>query len=178
MATGTPPFTGVIFMRGINVGGHRVTNSRLIELFAEAGVEDPTPYQASGNVLFRSDAPDLKKLEQSLLAALGYNVPLTIRDGNELVAIAEAEPFGTQQIELSASKPQVILLLEGSPDHKAVEASSTDDNPLVAGDRHVFWLPHRGVSEAKFDQKQMQAAFGPNTVRTQGTIQRLVKKLG
>ena len=163
--------------RSINVGGHRVTNEQLAATLASAGVATPTPYQASGNVFFSGDLPATSALEQALEGELGYVVPLTVRNAEELRAIAAAEPFDSTALASSVSKPQVILLLEGEADAAAVHGLSTEDDLLVGAGRQVFWLPKLGVSGTVFDPNKMAAAFGVNTVRTQATIQRLVKKL-
>ena len=42
----------VAFLRGINVGGHRVTKEQLVAPFAGLGCGDLDTFLASGNVLF------------------------------------------------------------------------------------------------------------------------------
>lgn len=48
----------VAFLRGINVGGHRVKMDRLRGLFGEMGSEGVSTFIASGNVHFNSEATD------------------------------------------------------------------------------------------------------------------------
>ena len=42
----------IAFLRGINVGGHRVKMDRLRAIFIELGLQDVSTFIASGNVLF------------------------------------------------------------------------------------------------------------------------------
>ena len=52
------------FIRAINTGGRRLTNTELLEPFLAAGYGDVTAYQAAGNVAFRSDRePDAIEAE-------------------------------------------------------------------------------------------------------------------
>lgn len=169
--------SGVLFLRGMNVGGHRVTNDRLVEIFSAAGVGSPTPYQASGNVMFSGELPDLELLEDALEYELGYEVPLTVRNLAEIEQLASAEPFAPDEIERAVSKPQAILLFEGDADPKKLASYHSAEDLMIAGDRHVYWLPAKGVSESTMDFRAFARDFGTHTIRTQGTLVRLLKKL-
>ncbi|NNE35944.1 MAG: DUF1697 domain-containing protein, partial [Rhodothermales bacterium] len=66
----------VAFLRGLNVGGHRVKMDRVVEIVREAGLVDVRSFLASGNILFTSKARNLSqleaKIERSLQAGLAY----------------------------------------------------------------------------------------------------------
>ncbi|NNK48375.1 MAG: DUF1697 domain-containing protein, partial [Gemmatimonadetes bacterium] len=52
----------IAFLRGINVGGHRVKMNRLGELFEELGLSNVSTFIASGNVIFWTDSEDVEAL--------------------------------------------------------------------------------------------------------------------
>ena len=78
----------IAFLRGINVGGHRVKMDRLRELFEELGLEDVSTFIASGNVIFSADSGDVQslrvKIEEGLAKGLGYDVPTFLRTPAQL----------------------------------------------------------------------------------------------
>ncbi|MDH3678623.1 MAG: DUF1697 domain-containing protein [Acidimicrobiia bacterium] len=177
----------VAFLRGINVGGHRVTKNELIEVFVSCGYEQVDTFLASGNVLFASgfasDQPPYRAVAEQLAVALetalGYAVPTTIRSRSEVEELAAAEPFDADALEASTGKPQVMLLFEepSSSASREVLALGSDDDLLVLGDRALHWLPSGGMSESELDLGRIEQLIGTNTIRTANTIRRLVAKL-
>lgn len=88
----------IALLRGINVGGHRVTMERLRELFAELGFRNVRSYIQSGNVFF--ETPDLadrdaltRRIEEHLHRALGYAVPTFVRSVPEFEQLLAQHPF-------------------------------------------------------------------------------------
>src|ERR1700688_901019 len=94
------------FLRGMNVGGHRLTNELLRSHFEDLGFEEVATFRASGNVVFagkkRPPAEVREEIEAGLLRALGYAVPTFIRTADELGKIAAHEPFSAELLEASA----------------------------------------------------------------------------
>ena len=100
----------VAFLRGINVGGHRVTKDELIAVFADLGLDRIDTFLASGNVLFEpGQAVTDSEMGAALETTLGYAVPTTVRTAGELEALNQAEPFSAEAVE-AMGKPQVMLL--------------------------------------------------------------------
>jgi uncharacterized protein (DUF1697 family) len=91
------PQTYIALLRGINVGGHRVTMERLRALFGELGYANVRSYIQTGNVFFESgdrDASSLRAaIEAHLLASLGYAVAVCLRTVDEMEAIMRRDPF-------------------------------------------------------------------------------------
>src|SRR5690606_38159343 len=87
----------VALLGGINVGGHRVKMDRLRHLFEQLGFADVHTFIASGNVVFRADEMDERRVrevaERHLHAELGYAVPVFLRSVGDLTAVAAAWPF-------------------------------------------------------------------------------------
>ena len=172
----------VAFLRGMNLGGRRITNDELRSRFEAFGCEDVATFRASGNVIFASHGePPAKltsRLEAGLAEALGYDVPVYLRSARELLAIAAHEAFEAKIVDTSRGKLQVALLLKKptAAAAKTVLAMATDADRLAIDGRELYWLPEGGLSDSELDLKAIAAALGPTTVRTKSTIDRIATK--
>ncbi len=170
------------FLRGMNVGGRRITNRELTTIFEGLGCTNAAGFLASGNMVFdgSTTAPDHLRthLEQGLQAALSYSVPTYLRTGKEVVAIAQYRPFSNEELAASAGKMQVMFLPQ-EPSKEGVDivtGLSCDADRLVVDGREIYWLPVGNLSDSTLPLKTIERAVGPTTIRTHRTIVRLVAK--
>jgi uncharacterized protein (DUF1697 family) len=171
------------FLRGINVGGHRITNDELRKACEAVGLEDVATFRASGNVMF-ADQDDqdrdaiVDRIESGLGETLGYEVPVFLRTAAEVTAIAEHQPFPAKLVAASAGKLQVSLLAEkpSAQAKKTVLALADDEDRLALRDRELYWLPSGGLMESQLDQNAVEAALGLSTRRTKGTMEQVAAK--
>lgn len=167
------------FLRGMNVGGHRITNEDLRSHLSAMGLREVATFRASGNVVFdggTDDPVDMQaRIEAGLLAALGYAVPTFVRNRDEVLAIAAAEPIDQGR---SKGKLQVALLAE-RPDakaRKAVLALDSEQDRLSFGERELYWLPTGPMSDSELDFKLIGKLAGAMTVRTKNTIEQIAAR--
>lgn len=84
-------------LRGIAPAFPNHTNDKLRGVFERLGFEDVASVLASGNILFRTDAPDPAALEQRVEDALARDLSLSsrtiIRTHTELRALLDSDPF-------------------------------------------------------------------------------------
>ena len=167
------------FLRGMNVGGHRITNEDLRTHLTAMGLKEVATFRASGNVVFDGGSDDplkmQKKIEQGLKQALGYGVPTFVRNRNEVLELAEADPIPQGK---SKGKLQVALLAKApttSARKKVLELDSEQDR-LSFGKRELYWLPEGPMSDSELDWKTIEQALGVMTVRTKGTIEQIAAK--
>ncbi len=164
----------VVFLRGMNLGNRRVTNDELAAAFERLGFSDPSPYQASGNVILATaTVVDPDHLSKRLEVELGYVVPVFVRSALQLRAIVDS-PFAGQT-GVDGGKPQIIFIGPGNEKPLDRVFRPTDRFELIGTEIH--WLPPGGLAETGDLHKRLDASVGANTVRTLGTIERIVKKL-
>lgn len=165
----------------MNLGGRRITNEALREHFEALGCEEVATFRASGNVVFAKEgraAALTTQLEEGLADALGYEVPVFLRTAKEMLAIAAHDPFHAKLVEASKGKLQVALLTKKpiAAAAKKALALSTEDDRLAIARGELYWLPARGISESDLEWKVIEAALGPTTIRTKGTIDQIAAK--
>ena len=175
--------TYVAFLRGMNVGGHRITNDELSAHVTDLGFAEVWTFQASGNVVLvdpldRGPAELEAVLERGLAERLGYAVPAVVRTTAEVRHLAAADPFDGW-VAPDGGKLQVTFLRPAPDSGMATAlADRTPDGDRAVLDGDVwFWHPVGGLSTSTFDPQAAARAFEVWTMRTQGTLQRLVKKL-
>jgi uncharacterized protein (DUF1697 family) len=167
------------FLRGVNVGGHRLTNDELRAHFSAMGFREVGCFRASGNVVFAGEQQPVdtvrERIEQGLHQALGYAVPTYIRTAEQLLKIAASKPFASEHVQASSGKLQVALLA-GEPPAKArrqVLALAGEQDRLLFGERELYWLPSGGVLESTLELKAIEGHLGAMTMRTKNTVEQI-----
>jgi uncharacterized protein (DUF1697 family) len=173
----------VAFLRGMNLGGRRIKNEELKREFEQLGLDDVSCFRASGNVIFAAGEKGEEKLKQRIEAglgeALGYKVPVFLRNAAELEAVSTREVFDAKLVSASRGKLQVAFL-SSPPKAKAKKqalALASDEDRLVIDGRELYWLPSGGISDSDLDLKTIESAVGPWTMRTKGTVDQIAAKL-
>jgi uncharacterized protein (DUF1697 family) len=170
----------VAFLRGINVGGHKVEMGELRRLFEALDLDDVATFIASGNVIFESRAaagPLTKRIEKHLREALGYDVPTFLRTDAEVARIAEHEPFS----DLEDGGTSYVAFLDRRPPasaRRAVAALSNDVDHLAVRDREVYWHIRGRLMDSTLGTAGLEKALGSvrTTLRNVNTVRRLAAK--
>lgn len=176
------PVGMVAFLRAINTGGRRLTNDRLLEPFHAAGLDRVTAYQAAGNVSFVTDRDPLAleaELAELLEVAYGFDVPVFVRTVDELRARVAALPFSAAEVAATEGRAQITFLLVAPTASQVEEVAGlvpVDDRVVFVG-REWFWLPRTGVSGSALPVGRIERIVGPMTMRTVGTVQRMLARL-
>lgn len=176
----------IAFLRGINVGGHRVKMDHLKTLFEDIGLKDVSTFIASGNVLFSSDSSALnglgERIERHLHDHLGYEVATFLRSPAELAAILT---FGSPQAatqEPHLSSHYVVFLDRPAPQslRSNLTQLNSDMDRFSFSELEVHWQIQGKLSESPL--------FGPGldratkglrtTTRNINTLRRIAAKTG
>jgi uncharacterized protein (DUF1697 family) len=87
----------VVFLRGINVGGHTVTKDVLQEAFTSLGFRDVSTFKQSGNIIFNADTSDSEavktQIEAKLRKTLTFHVAVFVRTITQLKKLIAHNPF-------------------------------------------------------------------------------------
>ncbi len=173
----------VAFLRGMNLGGRRITNDELRAAFERLGLTGVATFRASGNVAF--DGPEgvaeedvATRIESGLAESLAYDVPVFLRACERLVEIAAHEPFEPVEVRASAGKLQVAMLPDapGPAARRRALGLASDEDRLAIEGAELYWLPSGGVSETELDLKTLEAELGPWTMRTMGTVEQIAAR--
>ena len=171
----------VAFLRGMNLGGRRITNEELRVHFEAMGFTGVTPFLASGNIVFDSPQNDPKKLSTKIEKGLGdkleYRVPTFLRSGEEVRSIAARQVF--TEAEVKAGGKVQVALLHRQPDQaaraKVLSLASAEDRLAIHG-RELYWLPSGNLTDSELDLASIGKTTGPMTIRTLRTLARLTAK--
>ncbi len=174
----------VAFLRGINVGGHKVIKmGELKTVFESLGFRNVTTVLASGNVRFecpRADSVDLTaRIESALEKAFGHEVGVILRSIQQVEELAVSEPFG--KIKVTADTRLYVTFLpekakitlkppHDSPDKnfKIVSASHGDVCSVLTVSPGTQSTDLMSFLEKKFGKKM--------TTRNWNTIGKILKK--
>lgn len=172
----------VALLRGMNLGGRRITNGELRKRCEQLGLADVACFRASGNVVFAAAESDeaklTKRIEAGLGKSLGYEVLVFLRSAAELEEVTAREPFEASLLAASKGKLQ-IAFLSAAPKTKVRKdalALATDEDRLAIEGRELYWLPSGGISDSDLDLKTLESAIGPWTMRTKGTADQIAAK--
>jgi uncharacterized protein (DUF1697 family) len=171
----------IALLRAINVGKRMVKMDRLRAIFQELKVDDVETFIASGNVIFTAPPQDTRaleqRIEQHLLASLGFAVETFIRTPAELAAIAAYRPFGD---EGDVHTVYVNFFYEPLDAEVAerVEALRTSVDDFHVHGREMYWLGRKKISDTLVKPSQMAKAVGkrPSTNRNLTTVRNLAEK--
>jgi uncharacterized protein (DUF1697 family) len=168
--------TWVAFLRGINLASrNRVAMADLRRVFEDAGCSDVRTYINSGNVVFRKQAKDRKRLTRTLEKAiadeLGVPAAVVLRTPAELRAVLDAHPFGKD-----TAKTHVSFLAE-KPPTAAVAAVAAEE---VAPDRievvgSEIFLYHPNGRQGTRVKAKMLEPLGVATDRNWRTVAKMVE---
>lgn len=178
-----PCYAYVAFLRGINVGGHKLIKMQeLSRMFESFGLKHVKTIIASGNVMFESseknESPLARNIEKRLQEQLGYRVDVMLRSLSAIEEILLKNPF--QKIKCGNDiKLYVTFLAEETP-HKLklpFKSSKKDFEIVSMSGREVFSLSFktsdgRFGNSAGFIEKEFKV---PATTRNWNTLRRIME---
>jgi uncharacterized protein (DUF1697 family) len=168
----------VVFLRGVNVGGHRTFRPSLVA--RELSEFDVLNIGAAGTFVVRKPVSAMK-FRAALLRKLGFDAHVAICEGRDLIDIFHDNPFGTK-----ASAPDVVRFVSILVEECSVRLSMpvalpaegawlvrllSHKNQFVFGEyrRHMKTIGYLGQIDKLFCQKV--------TTRNWNTIKAIVRIL-
>jgi uncharacterized protein (DUF1697 family) len=171
----------VAFLRGINVGGHKLIKmTKLAEIFSALKLQNVKTYIVSGNVLFDSDEKDpaklTRKIEKGLQKSLGYEVDVILRTVAELEALMEQDPFSATKAGTDVKKYVTFLAENHQSKMKLPFVSPRKDWEVIhLNPREVFVLAYPVKGRYGESMALMDKEFGKAvTTRNWNTVSKIV----
>ncbi|RKS53302.1 uncharacterized protein (DUF1697 family) [Gillisia mitskevichiae] len=174
----------VLFLRGINVGGHhKVPMQDLREELEQSGFEKVETILNSGNIIFNTASTDLKSLEilisEKLENAFGFPIPTIVRKEKTIKQLFDDAPFQKEEITKDI-RLYVSFLKNGTIPNIDLPWRSSDNSfrILEIKDRVVISILDLNVSKTPKAMNALETFFGSEiTTRNWNTIERVAKKL-
>jgi uncharacterized protein (DUF1697 family) len=174
----------VALLRGINVSGKNMLPMKdLVAIFERAGCADVAHYIQSGNVVFKaraSLAPRLSALVGTEIERrFGLRVPVVIRTGKEMQAIARDNPFLA-----SGADPESlhVMFLADKPGKKESSLLDPDRSPpdsFVLRGCEIYLSCPNGMARTKLTNSYFDSKLGTtSTCRNWRTVLKLVEMSG
>jgi uncharacterized protein (DUF1697 family) len=167
-------------LRGVNVGGrNRVPMKELARIFAGIGCRDVRTYIQSGNVLFRATkslAARVPRVVSALIREeLRLEVPVLVRSGAELEAVARGNPFARRGADPASLH---VAFLAYEPSGEAVAALDPDRSPpdeFVVRGREIYLRCPNGMGRSRLTAEYLDRTLGNvSTARNWNTVRKLV----
>ncbi|MFV2113571.1 DUF1697 domain-containing protein [Micromonospora sp. LOL_025] len=155
----------VALLRGVNVGGAKVAMADLRRLVTGLGHDDVRTYLQSGNVVFGSTVRDADALargiERAIADELGLTVPVLVRSGRELAAVAGGNPYADREDDPTRL---LVVFLATAPGRSAVDALAVPGGEnlafTVAGRDVYLHYPDGGYGRSKFTNNHLEKKLG------------------
>ncbi len=175
----------IAFLRGINVGGHRVRMDRLRGLFEQLDLTEVSTFIASGNLIFSTESDDsealIDKIERHLAQELGYEVATFLRSPTQLADIAALHRVADDRDTAPTSSHYVIFLRDPPPEALRSELADleSDMDRFDVRQTEIHWRIKGKLSDSPlFDGGLNRATRAiPTTTRNMNTLRRIAAKL-
>ncbi|MGK5677378.1 DUF1697 domain-containing protein, partial [Micromonospora sp. URMC 106] len=134
-------------------------------LVAGLGHDDVKTYLQSGNVVFGSTVRDAEALargiERAIADELGLSVPVLVRSGRELAAVAGGNPYADREDDPTRL---LVAFLAAVPEKSAVTALTVPGGENVAftvtGREVYLHYPDGGYGRSKFTNNYLEKQLG------------------
>lgn len=170
--------TYIALLRGINVSGQKkVPMLDLRNIMTNLGFVSVKTYIQTGNVVFQTSEENQSVLEikiaESIFKTFGFEVPVLVKNKQELQAIFEANPFSEEQKLTS-----YFTLLNIIPEQRLIQTTSEEtykEEMFSITESCVYFYSEHGYGKAKcnntfFERKLKVSA----TTRNFKTMQKLL----
>jgi uncharacterized protein (DUF1697 family) len=170
----------VVFLRGINVGGHTAKKETLQQAFTEIGFSNVATYKQTGNIFFETQNVEEEalttKIEEKLKSTLGFDVPVFLRTIPELKALMAADHFKGQSTEGSSFLITFLKCAHTFPLPLPATIPKSHAQIIAAHDREVFSVTYGGGEGALPNPYIEKTLKTKTTTRNQNIIKEITEK--
>jgi uncharacterized protein (DUF1697 family) len=178
------PSKYLALLRGINVGGHhKVPMEVLRKEFLKLGFTNVMTLLNSGNVIFEATETSTDELEkviaESLQKALGFPIPVLVREADAMLHILHLEPFKNINVTADTRLYVSFLKQETTVDLK-LPWLSDDQTYLIldVADKTIYSVLELSTTKTPKGMDALEKLFGKEiTTRNWNTVSKIVAKL-
>jgi uncharacterized protein (DUF1697 family) len=170
----------ISMLRAVNVGGHSpIKMDALRELYVALGLEEPTTYVQSGNVIFRTKAANeaaiAKKIGAAIANKFGVQPEVILRTVDEMKAVVAANPFAKRaniepaklHVSFYASQPAV--------EHQEhISGIKCPEELHLIGRELYIYFPD-GAGRSKLPPMLARAVKIPTTARNWNSVTKMLE---
>lgn len=171
----------ISLLRAVNVTGYnKVKMDALRELYESLGLRGAQTYIQSGNVVFKTDAKDLVRLQKRIQDAIeksyGFRPGVVLRSSAELKDVIRRNPFAKR----SGIEPNrlVVSFLTGEPapeSKQKIAQIKVGPEELVLDGRELYIYYGGGIGSSKLTPAVIERALKvPGTARNWNTVTKLL----
>ena len=170
--------TYIVFLRGINVGGHKkIRMAELRSSLSNAGFQSVQTYIQSGNLLVQSKASKNKvsaKIHQVILDSFGFDVPVLTLEFSTLQNILKENPYPATEED---NKAMYFVLLFDEPVSALSEALQNEtfvNEELTITPACIYLNSQQGYGNTKFNSNFFERRLKiQTTARNWKTMKRM-----
>ena len=172
----------VALLRGINVNGQKMVKMDLLKsIFEEMKFENIKTYIQTGNVIFDSQEGQkdslCNKIKDKLKETLGFEVPVILKEIEELEAVICDNPFKNRT--LLENEKLHVTFLEREPSSEVADILKDykeDKDEIILQGENVYILCRNGYGKTKFSNSFLESKLKVNgTTRNFNTINKIVE---
>ena len=160
----------ISMLRGVNLGSHRrIKMDGLRALYEFLKLRDPQTYVQSGNVVFRTEEPDLTRLanriENEIERKFGFRADVILRTTSEMRDVIARNPFAKRR-GIEPSKLLVTFLASdpGPEAREKLHKIKTEPEEVRMDGREIYIYFPNGMARPKLSWPVIE-----RTLRTSGT---------
>jgi uncharacterized protein (DUF1697 family) len=172
----------ISLLRAVNLAGHnKVKMDALRELYESLGLSGAQTYVQSGNVVFRTDAKDMgrlqKRIENGIEQSFGFRTGVMLRSSLELKDVIRRNPFAKR----SGIEPNKLLVsfLASEPGPEAKERIvqiKVGPEELHLDGRELYIYYADGMGRSKLTPAVIERALKVSgTARNWNTVTKLLE---
>ncbi|MGC4894633.1 DUF1697 domain-containing protein [Micromonospora sp. DT31] len=152
-------------LRAVNVGSNKLAMADLRRVVTGLGHDDVKTYLQSGNVVFTSAPTRGEVLAEGITNRLadevGLRVPVLVRDGDELAAVAATNPYAGRQDDPTRV---LVVFLSAAPEPARVRELTAPpgeemEYEVIGREAHLHF-PAGGYGRTRFTAAYLEKTLG------------------
>lgn len=173
--------TYIALLRGINVSGHKIIKmEKLREVLKALEFDQISTYIQSGNILFRSNIYEEKKLEKMIADLIykhfGFDVSVVVLTPEDLQKTINDNPFSKENIELPQPYVAFLSTIPARSDVDVLKATNFQKDRFEVIEKNMYLHYADGAGSTKLSnviiEKKLRLTA---TVRNWKTVLKLIE---